>query len=234
VLAGKGRDGFELATMVFRAEPHNLEAARIIALYHLRSHNWVQAKAAYSGILRQYPTDYEALRGFQNVCVNTGNWTDAAFAWQSAVERAPRDLIYRAHFVWSAACAGEKLAAEWADELLQTAPDNRLACLAQMLLAIRAGEFEQARGWVERARQGPKLPLAREFARAEATLRIMIERNELPPEAVLLRGALCAEIGSQDHGRQLVRDYIEAHPGSPHVALAEQILGQELRTETAP
>ncbi|MBU0617142.1 MAG: tetratricopeptide repeat protein, partial [Planctomycetes bacterium] len=55
VLAGQGRDGFELAMMVFQAEPHNLEAARIIALYHLRSHHWDQARAVYSGILRQYP-----------------------------------------------------------------------------------------------------------------------------------------------------------------------------------
>ncbi len=103
-----------------------------------------------------------------------------------------------------------------------------------MLLAIRAGELEQARQWIERARRGPKLPLAREFSRAEATLRIMIERNELPAEAVLLQAALCAEIGSPDRGRQLVHDYLDAHPNSPHGRLAEQILGQELRAETAP
>jgi tetratricopeptide (TPR) repeat protein len=234
VLAGKGRDGFELAIMVLRAEPHNLEAAKIIALYHLRSHNWEQARIAYSGILRQYPTDYEILRGFQNVCVNTGNWTDAAFAWQNAFERAPRDLIFRAHFVWSAACTGEKSTAEWADEVLETAPDNRFACLAHMLLAIRTGELEQARQWIERARRGPKLPLAREFSRVEATLRIMLERSELPAEAVLLQAALCAEIESRDRGRQLVREYLDAHPDSPSATLAEQILGQELRAETAP
>ncbi len=234
VLAGQGRDGFELALMVLRAEPHNLEAAKIIALYHLRSHNWEQARIAYSGILRQYPTDYEILRGFQNVCVNTGNWTDAAFAWQSAFEHAPRDLIFRAHFVWSAACTGEESAAEWANEVLETAPDNRFTCLAHMLLAIRTGELEQARQWIERARRGPKLPLAREFSRVEATLRIMIERNELPAEAVLLQAALCTEIESTDRGRQLVREYLDAHPDSPSGPLAEQILGHELRAETAP
>jgi tetratricopeptide (TPR) repeat protein len=234
VLAGEGRDGFQLAMMVLQAEPDNLEAARIIALYHLRSHNWEQAGSAYRAILRKYPTDYEALRGFQNVCVNTGNWTDAAFAWQSALEHAPQDLIFRAHFVWSAACTGERSAAEWARDVLETSPDNRFACLALMLLAIRAGELDQAREWIERARHGPELPLAREFARAEATLRVMLERQELPPEAVLLRAALCAELGSLDHGRQLVRGYLEAYPDSPHRPLAEQILERELRDETAP
>lgn len=234
VLAGQGRDGFELASMVFHAEPHNLEAARIIALYHLRSHNWEQARAAYHGILERYPADYEALRGFQNLCVNTADWTDAAFAWQSAVERAPQDLIIRSHFIWSVACADEASAADWADKLLETAPDNRLACLAQMLLAIRTGQLEQARQWAERARRGPRLPLAREFARAEATLRIMIERGELPAEAVLLQAVLWVEIGDPDRGRQLVRGYLEAHPDSSHRPLAEQILGHELRAETAP
>jgi tetratricopeptide (TPR) repeat protein len=234
VLAGKGSDGFELAMTVFRVEPNNLEAAKIIALYHLRSHNWDQAELAYRGILAQYPTDYEALRGFQNLCVNTGKWTDAAFAWQSAVERVPGDLILRAHFVWSAACCGEEPAGRWADELLEAAPDNRFACLAQMLLAIRAGEFERARQWIAQARRGPKLPLAHEFVRAEATLRIMIERKELPPDAVLLQAALWAEIGNVERGRQLVREYLDAHPDSPWRELAQQILQQELRAENAP
>jgi tetratricopeptide (TPR) repeat protein len=234
VLAGQGRDGFELALLVFQAEPDNLEAARIIALYHLRSHNWDEARTAYGAILRTHPTDYEALRGFQNVCVNTGNWTDAAFAWQTAVERAPQDPIFQAHFVWSAACTGAESAARWAGELLEAAPDNRFACLAQMLLAIRGGQFERAREWIAQARRGPQLPLAREFARAEATLRIMIERGELPPEAMLLRAALCAEIGTPDHGRQLIREYLEAHPDSRYAALAGEILGRELRVETAP
>ena len=234
VLAGKGSDGFELAMKVFRAEPHNLEAAKIIALYHLRSHNWDKAEIAYRGILKQYPADYEVLRGFQNLCVNTGNWTDAAFAWQSAVERAPHDVIFRAHFVWSAACCGEESADKWADELLKTATDNRFARLAQMLLAIRASEFERARQRIEQARRGPKLPLAREFVRAEATLRIMIERKELPPDAVLLQAALWAEIGSVERGRQLLRGYLDAHPDSPWRELAQQILRQELRAENAP
>ncbi len=234
VLAGKGSDGFELAMKIFRAEPHNLEAAKIIALYYLRSHNWDKAHTAYGGILGKYPTDYEALRGFQNVCVNTGNWTDSAFAWQTARELARRNPIFHAHFVWSAACSGEESVDDWANELLEVAPDNRFACLAQMLLAIRAGDFEQARQWIERARGGQKLPLAREFVRAEATLRIMIEQKELPPETVLLQAALWAEIGSPDRGRQLVRDYLETHPDTLRRELAEQILTQELRAETAP
>lgn len=234
VLAGKGSDGYELALTVFRAEPDNLEAARVIALYHLRSHHWEQADRAYRGILKQYPTDYESLRGFQNVCTNSGNWRDAAFAWQDARELDPDNPIFRSYFVWAAACAAEEPAGKWADDLLDGSPDNRFGCLARMLLAIRAGDFEQAREWVRRARQGPSLPLAREFVRAEATLELMIERDELPPDAVIIQATLSAETGDMGRGRRLIRSYLDATPHSPWRDLAAKVLTQELHAETAP
>ncbi|MFQ5806036.1 MAG: hypothetical protein ACE5I3_06265 [Phycisphaerae bacterium] len=234
VLAGKGSDGFELARQVLRVEPNNLEAWRVIALYHLRSHHWDDADGVYRQILARHPSDYELLRGFQNVCAVKGNWRDAAFAWQDAIEHEQDNLIYRSYFVWAAACAAEESAGMWAGELLKASPDNRFACLAHGLLAIRTGAFEDALQWVQRARQGPKLPLAREFVRAEATLRMMIERRELPQEAVLLQAALWAEIGSVSRGQQLVRQYLEGMPEPPWRALAERILTQDLRAETAP
>lgn len=234
VLAGRGSDGFELARAVLRAEPYNLEAARVIALYHLRSHHWPEADVAYRGILSRYPTDYEALRGFQNVCANTRNWRDAAFAWQDALERQPTNLTFRSYFVWAAACAAEESAGGWADELLEESPDNRFACLAHMLLAIRAGAFQESLQWLRRARRGPRLPLAREFVRAEATLRMMIERRELPRDAVVLQAALWAEIGDVSRGRKLLREYLDTTPGSGWRALAEHVLTQELPEQPAP
>ncbi len=234
VLAGKGRDGFELAREVLLAEPDNLEAGRVIALYHLLSHHWDEADAVYRETLARHPTDYELLRGFQNVCAMKGHWRDAAFAWQDALERDPKNVTLRSWFVWAAACAAEESAGLWADNLLATSSDNRFACLAHMVLNIRLGKIEDALSWARQARQGPKLPLAREFVRAEATLRIMIERRELPAEAVLLQAALWAEIGNLSRGRDLVRQYLDAKPESRWGALAESILRQELRAETAP
>jgi len=234
VLAGKGSDGFELAREVLSAEPDNLEAWRVVALYHLRSHHWDDADAVYRRILARHPSDYETLRGFQNACAVKGNWRDAAFAWQDALERDPNNVTLRSWFVWAAACAREESAGVWADNLLEGSPDNRFACLAHALLRIRAGELDEALEWIRRARQGPRLPFAREFVRAEATLRIMIERQELPQEAVLLQAALSAEIGSVSHGQQLIRQHLDAVEQSPWRALAERILTQDLRAETAP
>lgn len=234
VLAGQGSEGYELAMQVFRLERDNLEAARIIALYYLRSHEWELADRAYRAILTHTPTDYEVLRGFQNVCIHTGEWREAAFAWQKAYEAVPNDLIFRSHFVWSAACAGEPAAARWAEELLEIAPDNRHACLAKMLVELRAERIDAALEWIRRAAGGPELPLARELVRAEATLEKMIERGELSREALLARAALQQAAGNPDRCRSLLRDYLDAEPDSAWRSLAESMLVQEMHPETAP
>jgi hypothetical protein len=56
----------------------------------------------------------------------------------------------------------------------------------------------------------------------------------LPREAVLLQAALWGEIGDLSRGRDLVRQYLDAEPGSRWAALAEEVLTQDLGAETAP
>lgn len=234
VLAGKGSDGFELAREVLRVEPENLEAWRIIALYHLRSHHWDEADAVCRQVLTRYPTDYETLRRFQNVCAIRNNWHNAAFAWQDAWNASPANLTYRSCFVWAAACAAEESASTWANELLEVAPGNRFACLALMLVAIRDGALDEALAWLRRATQGSRLPEAHELAQAELAVRLMIERQELPSGAVLLQAALAGQIGKAADGRNLVQAYLEANPDGRWRALGERILEEDLGAETAP
>lgn len=234
VLAGSGRDGFELARQVLLVKPDNLEALRVVALYHLRSHRWEEAEVAYRLILQRAPRDYEALRGFHNVCAIKGSWREAALAWQDARQPEPDELVYRSWFVWAAACAAQDQAGDWADELLAVAPDNRFACLAEMLLAIRGGATAAALDWMNRAERGRPLPLAREFVRAEATLRLMLERGELPEEGNLVRAALLGKLGNAPLGRELVAQYLEAVPARPSRELAERILKEHLGGKSEP
>ena len=229
VLAGQGSVGYDLALQVFQAEPNNLEAARIIAQYFLRSHEWEKADRAYRGILSQVPTDYESLRGFQNVCLINGNWTDAAFAWQKACETESDNLIFRSHFVWSATCAGQPAAAEWAGKLLEESPENRFACLSMMLIELRQDHVDVALDWIRRAAAGAELPLARELVRAEATLDKMIERGELTADAQLARAALLRATGSEERYREVLDKYIAETPNSKWRSLAEQMREQEVQ-----
>jgi len=228
VLAGTGSDGYELAMQVFQADQDDLEAARIIALYRLRSHHWEDADRAYRAILATYPDDYEALRGFENVCLNSGDWHSALTAWQKACNQKPDNLVFRSHLVWAAACAGDEQAGALADALISEQPDNRFGCLARMLLALRADDLDAAHAWLLRAQNGPELPLAREFVRAQATLGKMIARGELAPHAVVLQADLCMQIGDLDHGRALIEGYLKAESQPAWRDLAGRILAQKL------
>jgi len=234
VLVGHGRDGYNLAMQVFQAEPNNVEAAKIVAQYFLRSHEWKKAKVAYQGILSQYPIDYEALRGFQNVCLNSGAWADAAFAWQSAHERDPDNHIFHSHFIWSAACAGDLSAGIWADDLLSITPDNRLACLTHMLLELREGDVEAACEWIERAAAGPPLPFARELVRAEATLRKMFEREELGAEANIARAAIWKCLDEPKRVREILDEYLKTGPDSRWGGVIKKIMPPESPVKTNP
>jgi tetratricopeptide (TPR) repeat protein len=224
VLVGQGGQGLAVAAEVLDQEPYNLEAWKVVALYHLRSEHWDEAEGAYRDILARAPTDYEALRGFQNVCAVKGKWRDAAFAWQDALERDPENVIFRSYLVWAAACAGEESAPELSDNLRESSPNDRFACLAEMVLAIRRDALDEALEWVRRAAQGPGLPRARELARAAAALRTMIEWQQVPAEAVLLQAALCGQAGRREAGRQLVEEFLTQYPESRWRDLAAEIL----------
>ena len=237
VLAGSGRDGFQLALAVLRGDPNNLSAAQIVALYHLRSHHWEDAARIYRELLRRMANDYECLRGYTNACAQLGTWADAASAWQRAVRAEPDNVTFRAWAVWVAACAGSDAAQGMADELLERRPHNRFACLARMLVALRAGDPTAAVAWLRRAEQGPALPLAREYVRAEMALRLLAEQKKLPPEATLLRALLLARRGDGDTARGLVTKYLQENPTGPGAHVARELLANELRpgaTGSAP
>lgn len=224
VLIGSASDGYQLALTALRAEPESVDAAAIVALYHLRSQHWTEALELYREILGRRPTDHESLRGFQSACAELGKWDEAAQAWRDALTRDPDNLVLRSYATWSAACAGEKNAAESAAALLAEHPDNRFACLANALLEVRSGEIERSYEWVQRARAGDPLPQAREFVRTSAAIRLMLEREEIGPEAALIRAAILLEINEIEVANQLIRGFIERYPQSSWRPLAERMM----------
>lgn len=224
VMAGEGAVGERLAREVAERDAGNLEAIRVLALYHLRSHHWAQAEAAYARVLRTLPADYESLRGYQEVCAQTGRWLDAVFMWQQALRVAPRDRAFRSFLVWSMACAGVDNSGPETQRLLLDDPDNPLACFASMLNAIRAGDFQAAIDWIDRAGRGTPVPEAREAARADAALRLLLGQGRLPPEAGVARAALLLRTGRVGEGVRLLEEFRSVHPESPAAALAERLL----------
>lgn len=224
VIAGEGAAGARLAREVAAQDPGNLEATRIIALYHLRSHHWPEAEAAYSRVLRALPADYEALRGYQEVCGQTGRWIDAVFMWQQALRVSPNDRAFRSFLVWSLACAGVDNSVPETQRLLLDEPDNPLGCFASMLHAIRTGDTAAALDWLDRAGRGRPIPQAREAARVDAALRLLVGQGRLPAEANVVRAALLFRAGRAAEGGQLLEEFRAAHPDSPAAELAERLL----------
>ena len=216
VLIGNGAAGYEIASQVLKVQPDNVDAAVVIAMYHLRSHQNEQANPMYRQILRAIPNHYEALRGFHETCLQLNKPRDAALAWQDAVRAAPDRPEFRGFFVWAAACAGEEVGRTAAEKMVAAQPGDRFGCLALMLTALKAGRVEEALDWVDRA-TGQPLPEAKEFERAEATLRIMQARNELPPAATLVRVTLRLGMGLIDPAREALQ---EASALSADAALA--------------
>ena len=234
VLAGEGLRGLRLAEGVLRDQPGNLESWEVIALYHLRSHHWEDATLAYAAILKRSPTHYDALRGFHEVCVQTGRYRDAALAWDAALEYAPEFRPFQAYLVWSAALADEESAPQMADALLEIDPNNRFACLARMLLAIRANDVEQALDWIRSARAGTALPQARELLRAAETVHLMAERKELLPEAAIAEAALRLARGNSAKAGDLLDEYLEHSPDSRWREQVERLRGEAAGGEPRP
>lgn len=225
VLVGDGAAGFEVAGEVLRADPDNLDAALVVALYHLRSHHWPQAEGAYAAILRRYPTDFEALRGYHEVCGQLDKWNDAAFMWQRAVDAAPDHPAFRGFLAWAAACAGQQGAESIARSLLDVEPRNRFARLAMMLLTLRNGDTEQALRHAAEVENTDSQPDSRELERADATLRLLAEREQVGPDGLLLRAVLAKSAGRPEVAAELAREYLAAQPESPHRAIAEAVAG---------
>jgi tetratricopeptide (TPR) repeat protein len=233
VLAGQGATGFQMAESVRQREPRNVAAWEVIAMYFARSGRWEDADGAYRAILSVEPTNYEALRGFHEVCIQRGELRDAMLAWQDAA-RLDRNVIgYRSFFVWAAACAADPKASEWADELLAARENDRFACLAKMLCAVRADKFDQAVQWIERAATGPGVPRASEFARAEATLRFLAERGDVGATSAIPRAKTLLVLGQASAALETIDHFLAENPDSAWKPLANAVREAARRVPTS-
>jgi tetratricopeptide (TPR) repeat protein len=226
VLVGQGAEGYRLATEVNQRSPERVDALLVTALFELRSHEIARAHHTYRQILSRWPTNYEALRGFQEVCANTGTWDDAPFAWFGALEREPDNQAFASYLAWSVACAGRSEAVDVANRVLDARPDDPFACYAHMLLSLREGQIEQALQWVARAANGTPVPQARESLRADKTLELMLGRDEIDSTALIARAAIWKHLGNLEEARRLATEFIQAHPDSPAVRYARELAAE--------
>lgn len=224
---GEGAVGYQLISEVLHADPTNAQAGLILAEYHLRSHHWDRAAKVYDALIRDDPTNYTALRGYHEVCLQSGRPQDAVPAWSDAVERAPDRREFRSYFVWALALAGDATTAEAARELLSEDLHNPLACLALMLDSLRRGDLADAVEWIKRSAAGEPVPKAREFDRALAALRLLHSRRQLPNEVPLVEAALLLHGGygaaARADARLRLDEFLTAFPESRWSGLAQAL-----------
>ena len=231
IRVGEGARGYEMVMRVLDRNPQNALAGLVLAEYHLRSHHWTEAANVYAALLAAYPTVYpqiewyyEALRGYQSVCAQTGQFRDAALAWDQAVARHPERPEFRAFRVWALACEGSAEAHTWTDQLLADDPNNPFGCLAKSLTAARQSELEEAVEWIRRATRGEPIPKSRAIERAAAIFSILAANDRLPPEAAIVEAAAHLYGGQPHRAGQNLTAYLEGHPDSPWQQLAAQLL----------
>ncbi len=224
VLVGEGSEGFAIASEVLRYDPENVEAALVIALYHLRSHHWEQAEGAYRAVLGRDPVSYEALIGLNELYAQRDAWRDAALVWQQASDLAPDRIEFQAFFAWAAAWASDPAAAPAAERVLKSAPGCRFALLAQAVDALRAGRSDEA---VQRARDavaGTPIARGRELERTVIVLKRFVDAARLPPAGEVVRAILVRELSGDDAARAILVPLLETSTEASVKSLAESIL----------
>lgn len=224
ILVGQGAVGRDEVQRILAESPENLEAQAVLALYYARSQQWDDAYGAYRTVLHRDPTHYDALRGFHGVCAELNRVQEAAAAWREAARLDPANPVYYSFYVFAAACAGDPSAADLATRWLEEQADNRFACLAHAILAVRSGRFEPAIEWVRRATRGPAYHRARELQRCESALRVMQQHENLGPEVVLVRAAILRELGAGDQAAAMAAEFLRNHPDSRLRPVAESML----------
>jgi tetratricopeptide (TPR) repeat protein len=227
---GSGERGYQIIMEVLDADPQNALAGLVLAEYHFRSEHWQQAAAVYEELIRAYPTAYrwfdwyyEALRGYQWVCIRMGKLREAALMWEHAVQVEPGRRELRSFRAWSLALAGEEGADAAISELLAQEPDNRLACLGGAILALRAGAIETAVEQVDRARGGKPIPQARAFERTLWAIDRVKEQSSWPPETDLIEAAISMADGSAEASERALKKYAQAQPDSRWLYLAARV-----------
>jgi len=223
IMVGQGETGYRLASTVMNRDPLDLDAKLVVALYHLRSHHFAEAGPLYEQVLDELPTDYEALRGYHELCAQLNAWGRAAGRWQAAMQAEPDHPAFAPYFVWAAACAGEPAVEPLAVEITEKYPQVPFAWLARMLYALRRGEVAESIEFVRRAAEGTSIPDAFELPRAEITLRIFFENGRLPPESLLIRAEIRRLLGDADTPRELAQTYLSEHAGRGFDALAQTL-----------
>lgn len=213
VRAGQGAVGFGLVRCIRALFPDLRDARLVEAEYHLRSGHWDDAARSYGELLRDFPSDYDVLLGFHEVCARQGDWRSAMLAWNRAASLpGENQRIFQSFFVWSAVCAAEPQARAWSEALLRGDASNQLGLLSRMLLALREGDIETAVAFAHRAGAATALPRSRALERAAATLDAMASRGELLSEADIVRAALQAALGDFEQARALLDGYLSAQP----------------------
>ena len=217
VLAGKGLAGFEMASEILSAHPERVDAAMVIALYHLRSEDWPKAFGSYQAILGREPLSYEALRGLHEAAVRLNRPEDAVRFWENAVRLDPENPLLRPWRAWAAACAGEPTAEHLTRALLTENPRSVLAALANLLNALRAGDEDAVGEALEAALEADALlPEAREYTRAELAVRVLHEHERLGPLATPVRAVLIARMGALEQADALLNGYFSDLPNTEH------------------
>ncbi|RMF78245.1 MAG: hypothetical protein D6744_10305, partial [Planctomycetota bacterium] len=224
LIAGDLERGLEQIRRLLAADQNDFEAQLLLAMYFGRKQQFAEAGAIYRKLIAIDPTNYEALRGFHETCAQFGKWRDAAFAWQTAVERKPDNEAFRAYFIWAAACANEPAARDWADACLEKNPDEPFACFAQMLFALRDADLDAAIEWTRRGIAGPSRPQAKESLRAERTLELMLRRDEIAPRALVAQAVLLLDRGDLEQARLRLQRFLETDPPANERATAESML----------
>jgi tetratricopeptide (TPR) repeat protein len=234
---GKGERGYQLIRQVLDADSQNVLAGLVLAEYHFRSEHWREAAAIYEQVIHGYPAAYpwfdwyyEALRGYQWVCIRTGRLRDAALMWDQAVQVEPRRRELLSFRAWSLALAGEDGADATIAGLLVQEPDNQLGCLGRAIVALRAGDIETAVASVDQARRGKVIPQARAFERTLWAIE-RLKGNGWPPETAVVEAAISMASGSPEVADQALESYAQEHPDSGWLYLSDRIRAW---TATAP
>ncbi|MCG3127159.1 MAG: hypothetical protein CHACPFDD_02017 [Phycisphaerae bacterium] len=238
IRGGLGASGLQIIQRYLGEHPGEVDALLVLAEYHLRSHHWDAAERIYSDVLREIPAQYEALRGFHEVCAQTDRWPDALAAWRRGVAATAAGTAERLRLssfaAWAAACAGDSETKGAIDDLLRIDRDNPLGCYGMALLALRRADVNEAHVWVVRARRGVPIPWSNAGLRAAATIRLMLDRGQLLSEAVVIEAAIRAAEGLTDPARALLEAFVAEHPTSAARELADQVLSGMVQPSSAP
>ncbi len=230
---GEGEVGFRLISAVLedpalQAQPRMfVHAGLVLAEYHLRSHHWREAYRVYNALLRDHPTNYAALRGFHEVCLQIDRMPDAVARWRDAVAFEPERRAFTSYLAWALALEGAPANRDELWTLVEKDPASTLATAAAALASLRGGDLERG---VELARQvagREETPHARAVDRLAAALRLLGGRGEAGPAWKLVVAALYAHPALPDgyasEAVSIIDSFVVEHGSDEHAVLVERV-----------